>query len=123
MKLGKGHMNRRRQFLLKARLLPLGFSLAGLFSTPATAQSFNELRSSGVIGEGYDGFVHVRTSGRTAQAVANSVNTQRSQIYAKRAKEQGISASQVGRVYANEIFGKASKGTWFLNEAGSWRQK
>ncbi len=97
--------------------------MAVLVSSPAVAQSFNELRLSGVVGEGYDGFVHIRTPGKSAQDVVNSVNAQRSQIYAKRAKEQGISANQVGSVYAKELFAKASKGIWFLNESGNWLKK
>ncbi len=123
MKLDKDGMNVRRQFLLSALSLLLAFSVMVAGSTSAAAQSLNELRSTGVLGEGYDGLVHVRTSTATAQAVANSVNAKRTQIYAKRAREQGISPAQVGRVYAGEIFTKAAKGIWFLNESGSWRQK
>ncbi len=121
--MSKGSMSIRRQFLLTAMPLLLVFSLIGIIPAPVAAQSLNELRSSGVLGEGYDGLVHVHRSGGGAQTVADTVNAKRSQIYTKRAKEQGISPAQVGRVYAKELFGKASKGTWFLEKSGNWREK
>ena len=89
----------------------------------AFAQSLDAMRASGAIGERFDGFATVRNGGGNAQALVRDVNAQRRGIYAKRAAEQGISVDQVGRVYANQIFQNAAKGTWFQNANGSWRQK
>ena len=109
-----------RRFALAALLvLTTSFMIGG----PASAQSFQDLRASGVLGEGFDGFVHVRSGGGAANAVAKATNTKRRALYQSRARDQGISADQVGKVYAKTIFGKAAPGTWFLKASGQWVQK
>ena len=86
----------------------LGFRLS-LFATlalimtlavaPASAQSLDQLRKSGAVGERFDGLAVAR-EGSSARAIVNQVNAKRQQIYKKRANQQGISVDQVGRVYA-----------------------
>lgn len=107
-------------------VLASGLALAAClaWSAPAPAASLQDLRASGAVGEGYDGFVHVRPGGgAAAKAVADSTNAQRRAIYEKRARQQGISIEQVGRVYAKTIFDSAPAGTWFLTENGAWARK
>ncbi len=87
------------------------------------AASLNELRASGVIGERYDGYAVVRKSAPGASRIVIRVNNKRSRIYNKRAKQQGISAAQVGAVYSRQIYDKAPAGTWFQSRNGSWRRK
>ena len=55
--------------------------------------------------------------------MVDAVNAKRRAIYAERAKEQGTTADQVGRVYARQILTKAPAGTWFLKESGKWVRK
>ncbi len=92
---------------------------------PAWAQSLDDLRASGVVGERFDGFAQVRDTGasQSARSVVNAVNQKRRQIYAKDAAQQGVPAGQVGRVYAKQIMQKAPKGTWFLGESERWTRK
>ena len=94
-----------------------------LGSVPAVAASLNELRQSGAVGERYDGYVVVRSGAPGAAEVVAQVNAERRRIYETRAREQGISASQVGIVYAPKIFSGAPAGTWFQATDGSWRRK
>ena len=105
--------------LLLAGLLAFGAPVA------AAAPTLDELRASGVVGERYDGVVVVRTSSADAgvRAVVDSVNAKRREIYAERAKKQGVEAREVGKVYALEIVENAPAGTWFLGEDGKWVQK
>ncbi len=113
---------RRRRFL--TLLLAASVSLAGgLLAVPAHAQSLDQLRVSGAIGEGYDGYARVRQPGGNATAVVEAVNAKRRAIYAKRAGEQSTTAGEVGRVYARQILAKAPPGTWFLMESGQWVRK
>ena len=112
----------RRRFLSIMVALPVA-AAAALFPVAAGAQSLNALRASGAVGEGYDGFARVRKAGGGARSVVDAVNAKRRAIYAKRAKEQGTAADQVGRVYARQILGKAPAGTWFLKESGKWVRK
>ncbi|MCH8926534.1 MAG: YdbL family protein [Proteobacteria bacterium] len=112
----------RRRFLSIMVALPVA-AAAALFPVAAGAQSLNALRASGAVGEGYDGFARVRKAGGGARSVVDAVNAKRRAIYAERAKEQGTTADQVGRVYARQILGKAPAGTWFLKESGKWVRK
>lgn len=116
------HIRHRRRFiaLLAVSLFALGFT-----ALPAAAQSLDELRKSGVVGERYDGFAVVRDAGASAQvrSLVADINAERRRIYAQRAAQQKVSVDQVGRVYAQEIFRTAPRGTWFLGEDGRWVQK
>ncbi len=117
------HAPRRRCFLSIMVALPVAAAATALFPGAAGAQSLNELRASGAVGEGYDGYARGRKAGGGAQSVVDAVNAKRRAIYAKRAKEQGTAAGQVGRVYARQILAKAPAGTWFLKESGQWVRK
>ncbi len=116
------HAPRRRYVLAIMVALPVT-AAAALFPVAAGAQSLNALRASGAVGEGYDGLARVRKAGGGARSVVDAVNAKRRAIYAARAKEQGTTADQVGRVYARQILGKAPAGTWFLKESGTWVRK
>ncbi len=117
------HAPRRRRFLSIMVALPVAAAATALFPGAAGAQSLNALRASGAVGEGYDGYARVRKAGGGARSVVDAVNAKRRAIYAKRAKEQGTAAGQVGRVYARQILAKAPAGTWFLKESGQWVRK
>lgn len=100
----------------------LAMLLAGSLGIgPAAAQSLNELRATGAVGEAFDGFVRARDS--SVQGLAEAVNAQRRNIYVERARAQKTTVDQVGRVYAQQIFSGAPAGTWFLSEGGQWSQK
>lgn len=86
----------------------------------ARAETLENLRASGVIGERYDGYVAAKESG--AQAAADEINDKRRAIYQEKANAQGVSVEQVGKVYAEEIIRKVPAGTWIqLN--GQWKRK
>ncbi len=123
MKRDDDHAPRRRRFLSIMLALPVAAAATALFPVAAAAQSLDGLRASGAVGEGYDGFARVRKAGGNARSVVDAVNAKRRAIYAKRAKEQGTAAGQVGRVYARQILSKAPAGTWFLKESGQWVRK
>jgi uncharacterized protein len=110
----------KRAITLMLTSLVLVFAMAGL---PAQAQSLDDLRKSGAIGERYDGFVAVRENVSGAAAMAAKINAERRRIYDQRAKQQNISPAQVGMVYAQQIVGSAPAGTWFLDQSGNWRRK
>lgn len=115
----------RRRFaaLALAFVLLAGVLLAGLAAGPAMAQSLNSLRASGAVGEAFDGYARVRVAGGGAARAVEEVNAKRRTIYAGRARDQGITAAQVGRVYARQILSAAPAGTWFLRQSGRWVRK
>lgn len=110
----------RRWFSLFSLLLAAALVLP-LLGGPATAQSLDELRASGQIGERYDGYVVARDSA-VAEQVAE-INAKRRDIYEKEAAKLGVNLTQVGKVYAAKIVKQVPAGTWILTEDGEWRQK
>ena len=98
--------------------------IVGLTSAPAEAQSLDQLRASGVVGERFDGYAEA-LGGASGQvrSLVNQVNAKRRKIYADRAASEGASADQIGRVFARQIFAKAPPGTKFLQDNGAWITK
>jgi uncharacterized protein YdbL (DUF1318 family) len=115
-------MSRRQAFKTFAAVAITGALMCASALHPVWAQSLEALRLSGALGERYDGLAVVRQPSADADRLAAEINAQRQSIYKQRAAEQGVSADQVGRVYARQIFDQAPKGTWFLTEQG-WVQK
>ncbi len=110
----------RRRFSLLALLLTAGVLLP-LLAGPVAAQSLDELRAAGRIGERFDGFAEAR-DGALADQVAE-INAKRRAIYQEQANKQGVPLEQVGKVYAVEIVKQVPSGTWILTPDGQWRQK
>jgi uncharacterized protein YdbL (DUF1318 family) len=108
----------RRSILAALCVLALG---TNAIPSPLAAQTIDQLRASGAIGERYDGLLLARESGY--DDVVAKVNAKRLTIYQKKATKEGVSVEAVGQVYAKQIKKKAPKGTWFLNETQVWVQK
>lgn len=113
---------RRRPVLIALAAFLLS---AAVIVPPAAAQSLDELRKAGVVGERYDGLLVLRDpkASPAVKRTVKEVNAKRGRIYEDRAKQQDVPVGQVGRIYAKEIFQKAPRGTWFLGEDGNWTQK
>ncbi len=110
-----------RRTLFRLTLLAVATLVLGLSGPPALAQSLDQLRASGAVGERFDGFAQALQSG--AAGTVDQVNAKRRQIYAERAASEGVSPDQIGRVYAKQIFAKAPRGTKFLQQNGAWIAK
>ncbi len=110
----------RRNFA-RAMVLAAAVLVLGLSAPPVLAQSLDQLRASGAVGERYDGYAQALQSG--AAGVVQQVNAKRRQIYQQTADKEGASVDQIGRVYARQIFAQAPPGTKFLQENGSWIAK
>ncbi len=98
--------------------------IVGLASMPAEAQSLDQLRASGAVGERFDGYAEALggASGQ-ARALVSQVNAKRRRLYEQRAAEQRVSTGQVGRVFAQQIMQRAPRGTPLLTESGRWTRK
>ena len=110
-----------RRTLFRLTLLAVATLVLGLSGPPVLAQSLDQLRASGAVGERFDGFAQALQSG--AAGTVDQVNAKRRQIYAERAASEGVSPDQIGRVYAKQIFAKAPRGTKFLQQNGAWIAK
>ena len=110
----------RRWFSLLSLLAVATLALP-LLSGPVFAQSLDDLRAAGKVGERYDGFAVARDP--SAADLVKEVNDKRRKIYEERAKKQGVSVEAVGAVYAKEIVDQVPAGTWVLTADGEWRRK
>ena len=107
-------------------LIVAAMMLCALTALPsaAKAQSLDDARASGMVGERFDGFAVARDTATPAvRTMVDNVNKQRAEIYAKRASEQKISADAVGKLYASQIVANAPKGTWIQLPSGAWQRK
>ncbi len=102
-------------------VLAFALTLLAMLGGAAQAQSLDDLRASGAVGERFDGLLVARDS--SAKSFVDQVNAQRRKIYGERATAQGVPADQVGRVYAQKIIGDVAPGTWLQKPDGSWIQK
>ena len=110
-----------RRTLFRLTFLTLAFLVLGLSGPPALAQSLDQLRASGAVGERFDGYAQALQS--SAAGTVDQVNAKRRKIYADRAASEGASTDQIGRVFARQIFAKAPPGTKFLQDNGAWITK
>jgi uncharacterized protein YdbL (DUF1318 family) len=120
MSTGKQEWKYSRRIFLRG-VLAATFVCGGLPTSLAHADQLDDLRTSGKVGEAFDGFARARDA--SVQGFVDNVNEKRRQIYSQRANSENISVGQVGRVYAAQIFKKAPGGTWILGENGKWTQK
>ena len=110
-----------RRTFFRLTFLAIATLVLGLSGPPALAQSLDQLRASGAVGERFDGYAQALQS--SAAGTVDQVNAKRRQIYAERAASEGVSPDQIGRVYAQQIFSKAPPGTRFLQDNGAWITK
>ena len=111
----------KRRTFFRLTFLAVATLALGLSGPPALAQSLDQLRASGAMGERFDGYAQALQS--SAAGTVDQVNATRRQIYAENAASEGVSTDQIGRVYAKQIFAKAPPGTKFLQQNGAWITK
>jgi len=118
--------------LMKKLLIPillfcaLGSGLSANFSDSMKAR-LSELvaaKDSGSIGEGVDGYVHLRDAGNsTAQKLVAAENADRQQLFASLSQKTGGSVQAVAEKFSKALASKAKKGHWFRKSSGDWIKK
>lgn len=102
-------------------------SIAALAPATAHAQAkpLDAPRSSGVVGERYDGYAVVRDASAPAdiRKLVEDTNAERRKVYAEQSAAKGAPAEEVGKVYAGQIMSAAPSGWWFQGVDGAWVQK
>jgi len=101
--------------------------IAALDAAPAYAQAkpLDAPRSSGIVGERYDGYAIVRDAKAPAdiRKLVENANAERRKVYTEQAAAKGAPAEEVGKVYAGQIMSAAPSGWWFQGADGAWVQK
>lgn len=81
-------------------------------------------KDAGTVGEGVDGFLHLRQSSNSEAAeLVNLENTDRKELFKDLATKTGGDVSAVARKFSQGIATKAKKGHWFKKTSGNWVQK
>ena len=115
----------------------LSFLMITLLVSSACAQNLQDVKSNmlnrkpaidtfkaqGIIGEGNDGYLHMRQANAGAQNVVNAENGDRRTVYQAIAKSQGAPIATVGARRAMQIAQIAPPGEWLQKPDGSWYKK
>lgn len=81
------------------------------------------LKIKGTVGENNKGLLEFKTGDKSAAAVVNEENAERSKTYADVAKKTGVSAEDVGEQRAVQIAKEESAGVWIQDAKGAWSKK
>lgn len=122
----------RPSSFMKKLLIPvflfcvLGAGLSADFSDSMKAR-LGELvaaKDAGSIGEGVDGYVHLRDAGNsTAKKLVTGENADRKLLFASLSQKTGGSVGAVAEKFSKALASKAKKGHWFRKSSGDWIRK
>ena len=81
-------------------------------------------KKAGSVGEGVDGFLHVRSSSdESIKKLVSDENADRKQYIAETAKKLGSSIQEVSHNLGKAMRAKDIKGYWQKDRSGNWSQK
>jgi uncharacterized protein YdbL (DUF1318 family) len=112
-------------FRIKALLGGLLMALAMVFAAPAMADSLDQARAAGLVGERPDGLVAPVSPNAPADilSLVQAVNAKRLEKYQQIAAEKGVPVEQVGAISGEKIIAKLKPGWYYMNASGQWVQK
>ncbi|HEY3149592.1 MAG TPA: YdbL family protein [Dongiaceae bacterium] len=112
-------------FKIKSLLGGLLMALAMTFAAPAMADSLDDARAAGLVGERPDGLVAPvsPTAPADIQSLVQSVNAQRMEKYQQIATQKGVPVEQIGAIAGEKIIGKLKPGLYYMDASGNWVQK
>ncbi|WP_428818539.1 YdbL family protein [Microbulbifer sp. MCCC 1A16149] len=106
------------------KLLAGFFSLTLLIALPAAAITLKEAQSKGIVGEANSGYIAVvQGSSPEVDALIAEVNAKRKREYAAIAKRNNIDISQVAARAAEKLEARLSRGEYYQDNLGRWKQK
>ena len=85
--------------------------------------TIDAMKNQGVIGEGNDGYLHVRKAADNAQQVVQAENADRRAVNQVIAKKEGTTVDVVSRKLAAKLQALAVPGHWLQKKDGTWHQK
>jgi uncharacterized protein YdbL (DUF1318 family) len=100
--------------------------LCAILPWSAFADSLDDARAAGLVGERPDGYVDYVTPNPTPDLrnLVDSINAQRRKVYEKLAGEKGVPAEEVGALAAEKTISQRLKPGWYyLNSSGQWVKK
>lgn len=98
---------------------------SALFSGQALADPLDDIRTAGYVGEKADGLLGLVDPGAPASAksLMQSINSKRMARYQELAAENGTPVEAVQKMVANKLKSRLQPGWYYMDAAGSWKQK
>ena len=81
------------------------------------------LKIKGIVGENNKGLLEFKTGDKSAAAVVNEENAERTKAYADVAKKTGASVAEVGAQRSEQIEQGEASGVWIQDAKGAWTKK
>ncbi|MEZ5834016.1 MAG: YdbL family protein [Dongiaceae bacterium] len=112
-------------FKIKSLLAGLLMALTMAIAAPAMADSLDDARNAGLVGERPDGLIATVQPNAPAgvQSLVQSVNAQRMEKYQQISNEKGVPVEQVGAITAEKIIAKLKPGWYYMDSSGAWVKK
>jgi len=107
------------------RVLGITLMTSCLLALPAAAQSLDQAKAAGQVGEKVDGFVGVVAADAPAEvrAMVERINAERRARYAEIAQKQNAPLDAVAKIAGQKLIERAPAGQYVLGADGRWRQK
>jgi len=119
-------MGRQTRFLSLMRSSAVWFStLIVLGAHVASAETLDDAKSAGQIGEGVDGYVHLVDKGApdAVKALVKDVNDKRREKYGSIAKTRGAPIEDVAALAGAKLVERTPAGQYVLDSNAKWRKK
>lgn len=112
-------------FKIKSLLSSLLAVLMIAFAAPAFADSLDDARAAGQIGERPDGLVGAVSPNAPAniKSLVQATNARRLEKYQQIGAEKGVPADQVGAIAGEKIISNLRSGWFYMDASGNWVQK
>ena len=107
------------------RVLAIFLMTSCFVALPAAAQSLDQAKAAGLVGERVDGFVGVVAADAPAEvrAMVDRINAERRAKYTEIAKKQNAPMDAVAKIAGQKLIERAPSGQYVLGADGQWRQK
>lgn len=104
--------------------IALGVLALAAFSLPAAAQTADQAKAAGQVGEQADGYLGIPPGAPSGgQAIATRINAQRKKSYEAIAKKRDITTAQVGKLSGKRQLSQSPSGQYVRNASGRWQKK
>ena len=110
---------------LRAVALAVAAALALLIAPAAHADTLDDAKAAGYVGERIDGMLGLVKSDAPAdiKALVESVNAKRKQSYASIAKKNGTTVEAVAALAGKKAIAKTAPGNFIQDASGRWVKK
>jgi uncharacterized protein YdbL (DUF1318 family) len=108
------------------RSLAIAVAIASalLLVAPAGADSLDDAKSAGQVGEQSDGYLGlVPGAPASARALVDRINAERAEKYAEIAKKRDTTPAAVAALAGKKLIERTPSGQWYRDPSGQWKQR